>query len=185
MMSAEAVSVAALQKAFEDNGWSVDKSFSREDLATLQGVLGVRETDVHTTADNISHLVALIHERSTAAEFPLLRPTDLAGEGDQKDAEHALKLTEKCDVVKLQSYIVEEKRRHFESVHGNPTIPSPAKAKRSKNFEQNFEPATDGFSFLAASIWLLLTVQLHDGFRLLAAGCQLLALAPACSATAA
>ena len=50
--------------------------------------------------------------------------------------------------------------------------------------EENFKPAANGFWLLAASIWLLLAVRLHDGFRLLAAGCQLLALAPACCATA-
>ena len=40
VISAEAVSVAALQRAFEDNEWSVDMSLQRHDLTTLVRVLG-------------------------------------------------------------------------------------------------------------------------------------------------
>ena len=119
-VSADAVSVASLKKVFEEKGWPHDMSFKRQDLETLFQLLCVPEPEEEDMAEDITDLVDQIHDRAAAMEFPLLCPTDLPGEDEQSAAEQSLRLVEKIDAVKLQSYIEFQKQQYFESSPGDP-----------------------------------------------------------------
>ena len=83
-VSADVVSVESLKKVFEEKGWPHDMSLKRQDLATLLQLLCAPEPEEEDMAEDISDLVDQIHDRAAAMEFPLLRPTDLPGEDQQR-----------------------------------------------------------------------------------------------------
>ena len=73
--------------------------------------------------------------RSVTMAFPFVRLTELSGKDEQMAAEQSLKLVEKMDAVKLQSYLDLQFKKYLETC---PTDASTSKKERRAHWAQSF-----------------------------------------------
>ena len=103
-VSAFDISVDSVEKVFMDKEWLPDMSFKWDDVENLLEAMGLSEFKElpefkeekelpefkeEVVAPDISEWVDRMRDRMMTNEFPLLHPTDLRGEEEQRDAEQA------------------------------------------------------------------------------------------------
>ena len=114
-VSADAVSVTSVKKVFQEKAWPDDMSFTRDDLDTLFQSLCLPEAEEEGMAEDFPDVEDPKQERSVTMAFPLVRPTELSGKDEQMAAEQSLKLVEKLNAVKLQSYLDEKFKEYLKN----------------------------------------------------------------------
>ena len=132
-VSADAVSVTSVKKVFQEKAWPDDMSFTRDDLDTLFQSLCIPEAEEDGMADDFPDVEDPKQERSVTMAFPLVRPTELSGKDEQMAAEQSLKLVEKIDAVKLQSYLDMKFKTYVETC---PTDPSTTMKQKRAHWAQ-------------------------------------------------
>ena len=114
-VSADAVSETLVKKVFKDKGWSENKSFSKDDFDTLCQSLCSLEENGQRMEEDVLDDEDPKQDKSMKMAFPLVQPTDLSDKDEQMAAEQSLKLVEKVDAVKLQSYLDLMFKEYFET----------------------------------------------------------------------
>ena len=115
-VSADAVSETSIKKVFQEQGWPDNMSFTREELDTLVHALCIPEAgEEEGTVDDMSDIEDPKPNKSVTMPFPLVRPTEVAGEDEKTSAEQCLKLVEKMDAVKVQSYLAAKFQEYLET----------------------------------------------------------------------
>ena len=133
-VSADAVSETLVKKVFKDKGWSENKSFSKDDFDTLCQSLCSLEENGQRMEEDVLDDEDPEQDKSVKMAFPLVQPTDLSDKDEQMAAEQSLKLVEKMDAVKLQSYLDLEFKKYLETC---PTDASTSMKQRHAHWAQS------------------------------------------------
>ena len=96
--------------------------------------LCIPEAEEEGMADDFLEVEDPKQVRSVTMAFPLVRPTELSGKDEQMAAEHSLKLVEKMDAVKLQSYLELQFKKYLETC---PTDPSTSMKQKCVHWAQS------------------------------------------------
>ena len=126
-VDADSLSLEAVEKAFEENGWSHDMDFKKEDVMTLLESLGFELPAAEADEDEdlaqaLAEIADDLAKRKSANEFPLLRTEHMNSKDAVTDAKHCISLVDEEDHVKIQSYIDYQKQKYLESNPGDPAL---------------------------------------------------------------
>ena len=98
--------------------------------------LCIPEPEEEGMADDFPDVEDPKQERSVTMASPLVRPMELSGKDEQMAAEQSLKLVEKMDAVKLQSYLDLEFKKYLETC---PTDASTSKKETTTEYAKVLE----------------------------------------------
>ena len=96
--------------------------------------LCIPEAEEEGMADDFPEVEDPKQVRSVTMAFPFVRATELSGKDEQMVAEHSLKLVEKLDAVKLQSYLDLQFKKYLETC---PTDASTSMKQRHAHWAQS------------------------------------------------